>query len=173
MAIIQSYGLFWTPDDVYWGRGRQAGELLGIPVKAKTADPINFRDQVGIYVLYSGHEIVYVGQAGAKNAKLFGRLKKHRSDALQNRWDKFSWFGLRRPFKEFELSTASQGTQATLGTALNHIEAVLIASAEPPLNRQGGRFGRGSKRYLQVRDPRLGPTESDMVRELWEARQQQ
>lgn len=168
MAIIKSYGLFWTPDDVHWGRGRQAGQLLGIPAREKRSDPIDFRDQVGIYVLYLNEKIVYVGQAGAKNAKLFGRLKKHRNDVLQNRWNRFSWFGLRRVLSKGELSVEKQGTQATLGSALNHIEAVLIASAEPNLNRQGGRFGKGSTRYLQVRDERLGPTEADMVREIWE-----
>lgn len=54
--------------------------------------------------------------------------------------------------------------------ALNHIEAVLIASAEPSLNKQGGRFGKSAKRYLQIRDGRLGPTESEMLRELWKRR---
>jgi len=52
---------------------------------------------------------------------------------------------------------------------LNHIEAILIHSAEPKLNRQGGRFGESVERYLQKRDPRLGPSEQDMLREIRES----
>ena len=47
-----------------------------------------------------------------------------------------------------------------------NLMAVLIAAAEPPLNRQGGTFGRGVGRYLQVRDERLGLSEEQMLRRL-------
>ena len=38
------------------------------------------------------------------------------------------------------------------GDILNHIEAILISTAEPPHNRQGGRFGEEVEQYLQYRD---------------------
>ena len=56
---------------------------------------------------------------------------------------------------------------------LDHIEAILIHSIEPPLNRQGGRFGESVTRYLQRRDDRLGPTEEGMIRDLWKESQNQ
>ena len=35
------------------------------------------------------------------------------------------------------------------GDILNHIEAILISAAEPPHNRQGGRFGEAVEQSLQ------------------------
>ncbi|MEM7312590.1 MAG: GIY-YIG nuclease family protein [Planctomycetota bacterium] len=169
MAIIQSYGLFWSVDDVYWGKGSQAGSLLGVPARARTSEPCDFRQQVGIYVLYWDFDLVYVGQTGAKNQKLFRRLRKHRRDELAGRWNRFSWFGLRRVLSNGNLSSEKLRAGASLGTALDHIEAVMIAATEPTLNRQGGRFGKekGIYKYLQCRDPRLGPTDDQMLRDVW------
>jgi len=167
--IIKSYGLRWKEQDVFWGKGRNAGTLLGVPTRARTSDPIDFRDQAGIYVLYSGHKLLYVGQAGSGNARLFSRLKKHRRDSLAGRWDTFSWFGLRGVLSKGKLSTETLKASANLATALNHIEAVLIASAEPTLNKQGGRFGgKDVSRYLQVRDDHLGVTEKQMIQDIWD-----
>jgi hypothetical protein len=54
------------------------------------------------------------------------------------------------------------------GDILNHIEAILISAAEPPHNRQGGRFGDDVEQYLQFRDDdALGPNTESMVKELW------
>ena len=171
MAIIQSYGLFWSVDDVYWGKGSQAGSLLGVPARARSSTPCDFRQQVGIYVLYSNHDIIYVGQTGARNQKLFRRLRKHRRDDLAGRWNRFSWFGLRRVLANGSLSSEKLRAGASVGAALDHIEAVLIAATEPALNRQGGRFGKkkGVLKYLQHRDPRLGPTNDQMLRDVWES----
>ena len=76
------------------GAGRHAGSLLGVPTGARKTEPIDFRTQAGIYVLYFGHERVYFGQAGSGKQMLFNRLRTHRKDQLAGRWDKFSWFGL-------------------------------------------------------------------------------
>lgn len=169
MAIIQSYGLFWHADNVHWGRGSQGGTLLGVPARARSSTPCDFREQIGIYVLYSNHDIVYVGQAGAKNQRLFKRLRKHRRDDLAGRWNRFSWFGLRRVLASGRLSTKKPRTSVSIASALNHMEAALIAAAEPTLNRQGGRFGKkkGTLKYLQYRDDRLGPTKDEMLQEIW------
>lgn len=165
-GIIQCYGLFWREEDVYWNASKNA-RLMGVPARAKTATPTDFHEQVGIYVLYEGHQMIYVGQTGSGKRKLFSRLKAHTKDGLANRWDHFSWFGLRRPIAHGGLSTEKLRTSAGMNIALNHIEAVLIAAAEPALNKQGGRFGKNAKRFLQKRDERLGPTESEMIRDLW------
>ena len=67
MAIIRSYALFWSADEVYWGRGSQKGTQLGVPARARTSNPIDFRLQIGIYVLYRVHTMIYVGQTGSGN----------------------------------------------------------------------------------------------------------
>ncbi len=137
-GIIKSYGLFWSIDHVFWGRGKQKGELLGVPSRATSSEPVDFRRQIGIYVLYSGHQMIYVGQTGAGNQRLLARLKAHRSDFLANRWNRFSWFGLRKVLTTGKLSTENTKAGAKLSVVLNHIEAVLIAAVEPTLNKQGG-----------------------------------
>jgi len=56
-----------------------------------------------------------------------------------------------------------------IGDVLNHIEAILIAAAEPIHNRQGGRFGDKVQKYLQFIDvDNIGPELSVMMRELWQ-----
>jgi hypothetical protein len=57
--------------------------------------------------------------------------------------------------------------RSSFEVALNQIEAVMIASAEPSLNKQGGRFGKNRK-FLQVRDERLGPTQEEMIKSVYE-----
>ncbi len=172
-GIIQSYGLFWKEEDVFWGRGNQPGAIFGVPARARSSEPVDFRRQIGIYVLYSGHNVIYVGQTGSKDQRLLNRLKRHRKDVLADRWDHFSWFGLRRVLNSGQLSTEKLRAGAKVSAALDHMEAILIAATEPPLNRQGGRFGKGTVRYLQVRDSRLGLTENRMLLELWRRSQEQ
>lgn len=52
------------------------------------------------------------------------------------------------------------------------MEAILIASAEPVLNKKGGSFGP-RRRYVQARDEGLGLTESEMIREIYNRQQEQ
>lgn len=55
-----------------------------------------------------------------------------------------------------------------IGDVLNHIEAILIAAAEPVHNRQGGRFGDSVEQYLQWRDDEnFGPEIPEMIRDIW------
>ena len=49
---------------------------------------------------------------------------------------------------------------------LDHIEAIIISAAEPPMNSQGGRFGKNVEFYLQARDKRV--PESDIPQVLSE-----
>ena len=167
--MIKSIGLFWRRDQVYWGAGSQAGALLGVPASGRSGVSIDFRTQIGIYVLYSDYDPVYVGQAGSGHAKLFARLKHHRKDDLAERWNRFSWFGLRSVLSNGNLSAETQTSHAEINTVLDHVEAILIHAIEPPMNRQSGRFGQNVVRYLQVRDERLGPTQDEMMKEIWES----
>ncbi len=164
--LIRTVGLFWQADRVFWGAGSSPGALLGVPLKATTSDPVDFREQVGIYALYADYQLVYVGQAGAGNQTLFTRLKQHRKDDLVDRWNRFSWFGVRRVLNNKSLSNKTEALHPVLSDVLNHVEGILIHTAEPPMNGQGGRFGENVTRYQQVRDERLGPSTQEMLHRL-------
>ena len=150
--LIRNYGLFWKRAWIHFGAGSNPGHLKGVKVGAKSSDPVNFRDQQGVYCLYDDNfSLVYVGQAGGKNdQRLFDRLKQHREDFVSERWSKFSWFGVRRVLLTNELAGETEAAHPEISDVLNHIEAILIVAAEPVHNRQGGRFGE------KVDQPRNG-----------------
>jgi hypothetical protein len=172
--LIQNYGLFWRRDEVHWGKQKNNGHLKG--KHAKRARPVNFRDQQGVYVLYDeNYRIVYVGQAGGKNnQRLLGRLRQHRSDQLAGRWTKFSWFGVQGVDHRSYTLNGEPPAAPSVADVLNHIEAILIVAGEPPLNRQGGKFGSKVEQYFQFRDPdALGPPQEQMLRDLWKVRKKE
>lgn len=152
--MIKSYGLFWKADDVFWGRQNNRGTLLGARSKSSNAVPVDFREQRGIYALYGDYELVYVGQTGAGDDRLFNRLESHLTDHLAERWNRFSWFGTQWVTQQHQLSTDTAAIHETMASALNILEAVSIAIAEPRLNLQRGRWGE-AKQYFQIRDPQL------------------
>src|SRR6266404_2145062 len=137
--LIRNYGLFWKAEDIYWGAGSNAGALYGVHANLITGTHVDFRDQRGIYVLYAGYDLVYVGQNNGQ--ELLARLKQHKKDDLAERWDRFSWFGLRAVKTNHKLAQYNQDVHANNRKVLNHIEAIIIHAAEPRLNSQGGRFG--------------------------------
>jgi hypothetical protein len=165
--MIACYGLFWREDYVFWGAPKNPGKLFGVLSSRAGSSMVDFREQTGVYILYSDYKIIYVGQAGNGNQKLFLRLRNHRKDALAKRWNQFSWFGTRWVKGDFELANVVQTIHSPKRTVLDHLEAVLISAAEPSLNRQGGKWGRTVGQYLQLRDERLGPDPESMVREVW------
>jgi len=152
---------------------RSPAILKGVRATETTSPPVDFRDQVGVYVLYDENfRLVYVGQAGNGNAKLFSRLKHHTKDSLADRWTRFSWFGITWVKQNGDLAAGAAAAFVRIGDILNHIEGILISSAEPPNNRQGGRFGKRVEQYLQYRDTdSLGPDLDTMVRQLWKEEQ--
>lgn len=156
-TAIQSLGLFWREDSVFWGAGKKRGKLLGVPATRLTAEPIDFREQIGIYILYDDFRPIYVGQTAGGGQKLLARLKQHRKDDLAGRWNRFSWFGMLRVLGSGDLSAFPRHFNILNQVLLNHMEGILIHAIEPPMNGQSGRFGKKVKRYLQVRDDNLGP----------------
>jgi hypothetical protein len=149
-TVIKNYGLMWRRDAVHWGRGSNRGTLSG----RRSGKIIDFRGQIGVYVLYDEtRRPVYVGQAGQGNARLFNRLSTHTRDGLALRWQYFSWFGLLPVNRSGGLSgwdAPDKGVRGTLRSTLNEIEGVLIAATEPAFNKQGAKF-KGITRYRQVR----------------------
>ena len=166
-TVIKNYGLMWRRDCVFWGKGNRKGVLEG----RRSGEIIDFRDQIGVYVLYDeGRRPIYVGQAGQGNARLFNRLRSHRRDGLANRWHYFSWFGLLGVNKSGWLSGWDAPTKRVSGTmrsTLNEIEGVLIAATEPAFNKQGARF-RGIARYRQTIHADADYTSSTQLREMLE-----
>jgi hypothetical protein len=152
--MIRSYGLFWKSDEIFWGKQKNPGSLLGAKSQSSKAITIDFREQRGIYALYADYELVYIGQTGAGTDRLFNRLKFHLSDHLVERWDRFSWFGTQWVTKQHKLATDTAQVHQKMPKALNILEAVTIAIAEPRLNLQRGRWG-DAEQYYQVRDKRL------------------
>ena len=170
--LIRSIGLFWKRQNVYWRSAAVNGRLLGVAKNKKGSGAINFRDQIGVYVLYAEYEMVYIGSTGSDEASLYRRLKTHTRNDLSDRWDRFSWFGIRWVTKSGKLSEISQNVRPTASQAIEHMEAILIHAAEPPLNRQGGKFGSAVTRFLQERDSlKLGPTPEQMIKDVWESRE--
>lgn len=168
--LIRNYGLFWHRESVFWGRQKVKGRLEGVPASSVRAKIVDFREQAGVYVLYDDNfRVIYVGQAGAGNSRLFSRLKKHTKDALADRWTRFSWFGLRWVKRNNKLSNVAAGVPVRHKDLLDHIEAILISATEPPHNKQGGKFGKKVKQYIQHRDyDEFGPSSEVMIKEIWE-----
>ena len=159
--MIWNYGLHWREDCVWWGGPGGAGCLYGATNRnAPKENAVDFREQVGIYALYANYDLIYVGQAGTGTNRLFSRLNAHRSDHLSERWDRFSWFGARPVTEKYELGNhntireytafSNNDPQGLMASALNILEAVLIAVSEPGLNLQRGKFGgEGIPQYYQ------------------------
>lgn len=145
--MIQSYGLHWRVDRVFWGRQKVAGTLMGAASRSLKARPVDFRQQRGIYALYAEYELVYLGQTGAGTDRLFNRLKAHKSDHLSERWNRFSWFGTQWVTKANQLSTDTAAVSQTVEAALNILEAVSVAIGEPRLNLQRGKWGEATQYY--------------------------
>lgn len=154
--IVRNMGLYWKRDKVRWkgNSGIGPARLAGTRLSAKTKGDADFWNQTGIYALYADYHLIYVGQAGLSDKSCLGnRLKQHLTDDLAGRWNAFSWFGLQivrgsdnKVGRRAGVSVSSRGHLA------NVLEGIIIEVAEPPMNSQGARFGRGVERYIQVDD---------------------
>lgn len=140
--MITHYGLFWSERNVFWGRQKNPGKLLGreerplgrlgAPTTAERKSFKDYRNYVGLYCLYNGRQLIYVGEGGLGTKEtLFSRLKGHRTGHLTGVWDYFSWFGRETTEGECEVKEA-----------LAQLEAIAIAAFNPGFNRQSGTFGR-------------------------------
>lgn len=147
-SIIQNYGLFWCEKLVNW-RGVKGDPcaLYGAAEKKADADVVDFREQIGIYVLYANYRLVYVGQTEAIQDALLSRLRYHRKYDLQGRWDMFSWFGTRYVTQEGLSAPVANIPRQPTTDILDVLEALVIAISEPQLNRQSGQFGDAVRYY--------------------------
>ncbi len=166
MSIIKNYGFFWERKYINRGKGKSAGHLRG----RRSGIEADFRDQIGVYVLYDWNQrIVYVGQAGNGSATLMKRLKDHMDGRLSGRWEFFSWFGFRSVNGDGSLSNVqkigSVVSGFTYASALDQLEGILIEVLEPALNKQAGRL-RQADEFDQVVDLNVTPVSNNELYEL-------
>ena len=159
---IVNHGLYWHRSKVNWWPGA-GGQIRLLGRTWRTArqfdendlrDTVDFSKQRGIYLLHQGQEVMYVGQTvtRALGGGLFARLRLHHNDRTKSPlWDRFSWFGF-RPVKSGQLQDIpiSGNQHVRMRRMVRMIEAVLIETYKPKLNRQVGRLGTN---YGQVTDP--------------------
>jgi len=137
--------MFWRRDAIEWA---SAPRVLGM--QQIGAQPVDFQGQLGIYLLYDGREVIYVGRA--TDRPLGRRLYEHTADRLSSRWDRFSWFGVLPVSETGELGKLPE---SYLGMKIiPAIEAILIEALEPRQNRKRG-DDLSAVEYIQREDPEI------------------
>jgi hypothetical protein len=114
------------------------------------ATPVDFHDQLGIYLLYDGREVIYVGRT--TDRPLGKRLYEHTLDRLSVRWDRFSWFGLLPVTEDGQIGNLPATYVAA--KMIPALEAILIEAMEPRQNRKRG-DDLSAVEYLQKEDPSI------------------
>lgn len=143
-GALKAFGMYWRRELVIWTRGtRMLGRQSG------GSSDVDFGSQQGVYLLHDRDRVIYVGRA---DDTMFARLKAHTTDRLSGRWDRFSWFGLRAVQSDGMLSSVALDWKHPV--VLETLEALLIESLEPPLNRRRG-DNLSAIEYSQVEDPDL------------------
>jgi hypothetical protein len=143
--IVSSFGMFWQRDAVQWG---SSPKLLGMQQLGAT--PVDFSKQLGIYLLYDGREVIYIGRA--TDRPMGRRLFEHTTDRLAVRWDRFSWFGL-LPVSNTGL-LGDLPVQYGAAKVIPALEAILIEALEPRQNRKRG-DDLAAVEYMQREDPEI------------------
>jgi hypothetical protein len=143
--IVTSFGMFWRRNAIEWSA---TPKLLGMQQIGAT--PVDFNKQLGIYLLYDGREVIYIGRTTDRPLGL--RLHEHTRDRMAARWDRFSWFGL--------LPVSEAGGLGNLpitydaAKMIPALEAILIEALEPRQNRKRG-DDLGAVEYIQREDPEI------------------
>lgn len=160
LRIINAFGIYWSRHQVYW---KKNPDLLGIQQLGATE--VNFKDQRGIYLLYDGREVIYVGQAIEQT--LGERLKQHLTDRLSGRWDRFSWFGFYSVTDKGHLDDRKKFQNLDIQEMANILESILIESMEPRQNRKQGNNTLVGMEFLQQESPEIKKQRNaELIREL-------
>lgn len=89
------------------------------------------RGNTGVYVLYKGNDLYYVG---ITDRDLFGRLHTHTKDRHEDQWNKFSVFIIGR------------------GKYLKDIESMIHRISETPANLAKGKFKEHYEYDKRIKD---------------------
>lgn len=153
-GALRAFGMYWRRDSVVWsGQPRLVGR------QGSGASDVNFAGQIGVYLLHDRDRVIYVGRA---SDTLYARLKAHTLDRLSGRWDRFSWFGLRGVSADGGL--VQEDVPWTPNVVIETMEALLIESLEPPLNRRRG-DNFSAVEFIQVTDPQIEKSQKQALLE--------
>lgn len=83
-GALRAFGMYWRRNLVNWEPTQP--KLLGL--QTEEATPVDFAEQVGVYLLHDRDRVIYVGRA---SDRMVVRLRAHTTDRLSGRWDRFSW----------------------------------------------------------------------------------
>jgi hypothetical protein len=134
---IQNYGEAWRIAQSSFGR------------TSPRAIPVDFSEQIGVYILFDDQRLVYIGRAGnPEEGTILSRVKNHRQMADKGNWDTFSWFGFRPVGIDGMLQPARDGT-LWYEEEIRDMEALLVYVLNPPNNLRSGDY-RHIARYYQV-----------------------
>jgi hypothetical protein len=143
--VISSFGMFWKREGVEW---TASPKILGM--QQIGAEAVDFSKQIGIYLLYDGREVIYVGRS--TDRPLGRRLYEHTVDRLSSRWDRFSWFGI-LPVKD-DGTLDGQPESFSASKLIPALEAILIEALEPRQNRKRG-DDLSAVEFIQQIDPSI------------------
>lgn len=147
MGLINAFGMFWSRDRISWKTNRP--KLLGLQQSGSAI--VDFASQKGVYVLYDGSRVIYVGRV--TESRMGQRLFEHTRDRFEGRWDRFSWFGVKRVGHAGELIEPPSSGIAVF-SLISTMEALLIEGLEPPQNRRQG-DGFNAVEFIQETDPEI------------------
>ncbi len=151
-SFIQNFGIRWQRQFVHFGRRGSHPKCLAGYLVTERVKVVDFWQQTGVYALYDGPELVYVGRATEGQQPLGSRLAAHDRDPKKaDRWTAFSWFGFRKANKDGSLQPEFLPNR-NIGTrdAAQIVEGLLIEFLSPRLNNRGGDLA-DVEHYAQVR----------------------
>lgn len=129
-TLITSCGIHWQRDLVEWS---PSSTIIG--TRLGNDDVIDFGEQQGVFILYDGRDVVFVDHALWRGLGV--RLWEHTHDALADRWDSFSWFGLLPVGASGELGDLPEAYGSAL--VASSLASLLVEALEPKLAHHGGR----------------------------------
>ena len=141
---VNAFGVYWARDSVNWRNPKLLGQ------QQVGANVVDLSQQIGVYLLYDGREVVYVGRS--IDRPINQRLLEHTKDRLRARWTRFSWFGLYPVTDKGKLTMESSPLESD--SLVQTLEAVLIEAMEPRQNRRRGDLF-SSIEYIQTVDPKI------------------
>lgn len=137
-TVIRAYGVNWSRAKFE----QNNYSLIGKESISKNASQFDFSNERGLYVLYDGYNIVYVGQTVNP---LANRLKEHTKKSYK--WDSFTWYGI----DDVVDMNHNKNKILTISakSLLDAFEAIMIAAINPKHNKKKGNH-IGGKEYQQV-----------------------
>jgi len=145
-GFINAFGMYWKRASVLW---TSSPRLLG--QQQLGSKPVNFCDEIGVYLLHDVSRVVYVGRT--TDQPLGVRLRQHTVDRLNGRWDRFSWFGIYGVTDDGLLSK-NASKDFSMDNLIATMEALLIEGLEPPQNRKRG-DDFSAIEFQQIEDPEI------------------